>query len=381
MKIIIHSNAPWAPTGYGQQCHYLQTRLREAGHDVAISAFYGLEGARIEWDGIPVYPKGQHPYGTDVAGMHARHFGADWVITLMDQWALGHETLQDLNVALWMPVDCDPLGGFDQAGLTAKRDVCKKLLPIALTKFGQSRIEEAGFNAEYVPHGIESRVFVPPEDRKALRDAMGVDDKFVVFMNAANLDKQRKGFAEQFAAFSRFANRHPDALLVMHTMDDTPSGLKLAHTAQRMGISDDQIKFNSQYLIMGGHIQPDQLRGSYGMADLYSGCSLAEGFGLPLVEAQMCGVPVVTTDAPEMREVAPHAWYAKAEKTWAAGHNAWWWRPTIDSITRIYELAYARDGRWHAKRAKGRETAMRYDADHVWAEHWKPVLEKMEGLL
>jgi glycosyltransferase involved in cell wall biosynthesis len=330
---------------------------------------------------MPIYPKGRHPYGSDVVGMHARHFGADWVITLMDQWALGHETLQDLNVALWMPVDCDPLGGFDSAALIAKRDVCRKLLPIALTEFGRSRMQEAGFAAEYVPHGVESRIFKPPDDRKALREAMRLDDKFVIFMNAANLDKARKAFPEQFAAFSRFANRHPDALLVLHTQDETPQGLNLPDMAQRMAISEDQIKFNSQYLIAAGLISPEQLRGSYGMADLYSGCSLAEGFGLPLVEAQMCGLPVVTTDGPEMKEVAPHAWYAKSEKAWAAGHNAWWWRPTLDSITKLYELAYARDGRWHAKRAKGREAAMRYDADTVWSQHWLPVLKKMEEML
>ncbi len=381
MKIIVHSNAMWCKTGYGTQCLQLVTRLREAGHDVAVSAFWGLHGGRIEWDGFPVYPAGQHPYGSDVVGMHARHFGADWVITLMDEWALGAETLNDLNVACWMPVDCEPLGAFDSAALIAKRDTARKFMPIAMTRFGQQQLDEAGFTAEYIPHGVDSRIFRPPDDRKTLREAMGVDDKFVIFMNAANMDKQRKGFAEQFTAFSRFANKHPDALLVLHTADQTPQGINLPEMAKRMAIPDESIKFNSQYLLAAGLIEPDQLRGSYGMADLFSGCSLAEGFGLPLVEAQLCGLPVVTTDAPEMREVAPHAWHAKAEKTWAGGHNSSWWRPTLDSITKIYNLAYLRDGRWHAKGIKGREAALQYDADTVFSQSWKPVLEKMEGML
>lgn len=381
MKILVHSNAPWAATGYGTQCRQLIYRLREAGHDVAVSAFWGLQAARIEWDDFPIYPAGQHPYGSDVVGMHARHFGADWVLMLMDQWACSADTLNDLNVACWMPVDSDPLGAFDSAGLIAKRDTARKLLPIALTKFGQQRLAEADFKAEYVPHGLETRIFRPADDRKALRETMGVSDKFVIFMNAANMDRQRKGFAEQFAAFSRFANKHEDALLVLHTTDKTAQGLDLPEMSARMGIPKEQIKFNSQYLIAAGLIEPDQLRGSYGMADLFTGCSLAEGFGLPLVEAQLCGLPVVTTDAEEMREVAPHAWYAKSEKTWAGGHNSWWQRPMLDSITRIYELAYLRDGRWHAKGVKGRESAMKYDADKVFAEQWRPVLDKMEGML
>ncbi len=381
MKILIHSNAPWAKTGYGQQCCQLIYRLREAGHDVAVSAFWGLQASRIDWDDFPIYPAGQHPYGSDVVGMHARHFGADWIVTLMDQWACGAETLDGQNVACWMPVDAEPLSAFDSAALIAKRSTARKFVPIALTRFGQRQLAEGGFTAEYVPHGVDSRIFRPPDDRKALREAMGVADKFVIFMNAANMDRQRKGFAEQFAAFSRFANRHSDALLVIHSVDQTSQGLNLPEMAARMAIPEGQIKFNSQYLIAAGLLEPDQLRGSYGMADLFSGCSLAEGFGLPLVEAQLCGTPCVTTDAPEMVEVAPTSWHVKAEKTWAAGHNSWWWRPLLDPLTRAYERAYLRGGPWYAKSVKGRESAMRYDADVVFADYWKPVLEKMEGLL
>jgi glycosyltransferase involved in cell wall biosynthesis len=35
--------------------------------------------------------------------------------------------------------------------------------------------------------------------------------------------------------------------------------------------------------------------------------SLAEGFGWPLIEAQACGCPVITTDEPPMNEVAGKA--------------------------------------------------------------------------
>src|SRR5258708_28854667 len=43
------------------------------------------------------------------------------------------------------------------------------------------------------------------------------------------------------------------------------------------------------------------------MADAFLFPSLAEGFGWPLIEAQACGCPVVTTDEPQMNEVGGDA--------------------------------------------------------------------------
>ncbi len=58
MKILWASNAPWAATGYGMQTAQAVPRIRDAGHDIAIFASYGLNGAMQSWDGIPVYPAG-----------------------------------------------------------------------------------------------------------------------------------------------------------------------------------------------------------------------------------------------------------------------------------------------------------------------------------
>jgi hypothetical protein len=38
-NILLHSNAPWAASGYGQQTKLFAPRLRDLGHHVAISAF------------------------------------------------------------------------------------------------------------------------------------------------------------------------------------------------------------------------------------------------------------------------------------------------------------------------------------------------------
>jgi glycosyltransferase involved in cell wall biosynthesis len=49
------------------------------------------------------------------------------------------------------------------------------------------------------------------------------------------------------------------------------------------------------------------LQALYSLASAFLFPSLAEGFGWPLIEAQACGCPVITTDEPPMNEVAGDA--------------------------------------------------------------------------
>ena len=86
MKFTWHSNAPWAATGYGNQTRIFVPRLKDLGHEVAVISFYGLEGGIINWNGIPIYPKGANVYGQDVLGAHSGHFGTNVTISLLDAW-------------------------------------------------------------------------------------------------------------------------------------------------------------------------------------------------------------------------------------------------------------------------------------------------------
>jgi glycosyltransferase involved in cell wall biosynthesis len=52
--------------------------------------------------------------------------------------------------------------------------------------------------------------------------------------------------------------------------------------------------------------------------------SLAEGFGLPVLEALACGVVVIASDIPVLREVAADAaWYADAGDATSIADRIW----------------------------------------------------------
>jgi glycosyltransferase involved in cell wall biosynthesis len=68
----------------------------------------------------------------------------------------------------------------------------------------------------------------------------------------------------------------------------------------------DKVPQNGQ-LIYLRNLDSATLQALYSLARVLLFPSLAEGFGWPLIEAQACGCPVITTDEPPMNEVAGKA--------------------------------------------------------------------------
>lgn len=368
---MFHSNSPWSATGYGQQCAIFVPRLASLGHEVFISAFWGLQGASTNWNGHLVLPGGQDPYGSDIIASHAKYVRADLVITLMDVWPLDPGQVRGIReglgipVAHWMPVDCDPLGAMDEKHLRQTGAI-----PVAMSRYGQSRLAAAGLDPLYVPHGIETRTFTP-DNRDAARKTFGVDGRFAIGLNAANKDAVRKGFPEQMAAFAAFRRNHPEALLMIHSAVVAPGALDLRAIAAKTGI-EDAVRFADQYAYLTGMLTPQAMATWMSAADLGTNCSYGEGFGLASIEFQSCGTPVAVTDSTAMSELAGPGWKVAGEPFWNSAHAAWWVKPYMAGIVQAYEEAYEQAA---SKRQAAREFAVQYDADTVLRDYWKPALD------
>ena len=359
-----------APSGYGTQAAQLGRTLRRHGHEVAFAAYWGLHGAPITWEGFPVYPgSGEDPYARDVLPGHYRHFGADLLITLLDIWVLDPEQLAGMNVLHWMPVDCTPLSGLD------RRCWPGPARAVAFSRFGQKQIQDAGFRAFYAPHALDMSVWSPLTDREKAGEHLGFADKFVIGINAANQDPERKGYFEQFAAFAEFSKRHDDARMIIHTRVNTQQGVDIGQVIADLGIQGKAVP-GDQYAIASGMIGDSQMVSWHGVMDVLSNCSYGEGFGLAILQSQACGIPVVVTDFSAMPELCGAGWKVKGQERWNRGHNAKWVTPSIPGIIAAYEKAYlhARDPEM---REKARKFAVRYDADLVYRKYWAPILAEV----
>ena len=386
MKLSWLSNAPWSFTGYGNQTRVFTPRIKALGHDVAIIAFFGLEGRMLNLDGIPIYPKGFHPFGGDVMDAHTRHFGAEVCISLMDAWVVEPERFRSgVKWIPWFPVDMTPLPP------PVHRSVEQAYRRIVFSKFGEQMCHEAGLDCYYVPHGVETDVF-RPVDRAAAREYMhklvpGLEpDKFIVGMVAANKGQpSRKALVENLTAFAMLHGAHPDTVLYLHTFDGQNGefgGLNLPELAAFLGLEPGRdVVFCDQYQQMLG-FGDEYMVNAYNAMDVHLLVSMGEGFGIPILEAQACGTPVIVGDWTSMGELCFGGW--KVDKREAMPLymplGAYQFAPNPVAIAERLEAAYRAWGN-DDYRKRARQGALAYDADKVTEKYWKPVLADIEGSL
>lgn len=379
MRINWFSNAPWVSTGYGVQTKLFAPRIRDLGHEVSITSFFGLQGAPIYFDGMRVFPSYKHLYGQDIIGEHAAGAGAEVIVTLMDAWVVQPENIP-ANIAWvpWFPVDHEPI--------SYRLTNTLKYAPLVITmsKHGQAQAEKAGLKSVYVPHGTDTKKFAPMDMKEARRIVGMPENAFIVGMVAANKGP-RKAFFQQIAAFAALKQKHADAFLYLHTDQGLfgSEAVNLVDYCAALGLKPGlDVGFCDQYALTLS-FSDEYMRAAYSAMDVHMLVSKGEGFGIPILEAQACGTPVITGDWTSMSELCFSGWKVKkaeAEQTWEPFYNAWQWQTRVEPVADRLFAAYEMRGN-DDYRQRARAGAEAYDADKITEKYWKPALERIQEIL
>jgi glycosyltransferase involved in cell wall biosynthesis len=375
VKLLFHTNAPWSPSGYGQQMALFAPRLARHA-DLAISAFHGLANSPLHFGDLRIYPGSGSGWGNEIVIPHAQHhFGSvrgGLVISLADVFVLEPAVWREVNAASWVPVDHDPappavLDFFAATGA----------VPIAMSEFGQERLRD--FEPLYVPHGVATDVY-RPQRRDEVRAALGLPgDAFVVGIVAVNKGvPSRKSLAELIEAFAALRSRHDDAFLYLHTeFYGQHQGTHLPSLLDALGVDEQSVKVVDQYRYLLDPFPPEEMAAIYASLDVLLNASMGEGFGLTVLEAQACGVPAIVTDFTAMTEVCGAGWKVGYDRHWT-DQGSWQARPRLEEVVESLEECYRLDERARRElHARAREHALAYDADRVTAEHWLPALQEV----
>lgn len=394
MKFLVHSNAPWVKTGYGVQTRHLVERLHAAGHEVAVSCTYGNQGELMPWGPhkIPCYPTGYEVNGLDVIHSHALHFFegdplGGWIIPLLDMWCLRlNPMLKEFNIAAWTPVDHFPV----------PKDVLEffhrnpESVPIAMSRFGESLLVEAGLDPVYIPLTVDTKLYKPSpsitvgERQVTGREIIGQsdpipDDAFLVGMVAMNKgwSRDRKGFNEALRAFGIFWQKHQNAVLYLHTdwSGIGMEGIDLKELAAHASVPIHAIRFPDLYALRFG-FSPEMMAAVFSSFDVLLSPSHGEGFCVPLIEAQACGTPVIVTDFSSQPELCGAGWRVGGQPEWDPAQHASYVCPYVPEIIQALEAAYEAD-REHMSR-KAQVFAAGFDTDKVFYTHWMPFLASLE---
>jgi FkbM family methyltransferase len=302
------------------------------------------------------------------------------VLIHYDAWAIGPEAVTGLATAGWTPVHSDGMSVGDR-----RFYMLSGAQPIAYSRWGETKMREAGFAPVYVPHGVDTSIFRPlaDDERAKVRRMLGIpESRFVISVVAANkgTDPPRKAWGEHFEAFAQFHRRHRDAMMLVHSMAAAPEGwgLDMRPLLANLGIAD-AVMFSDDYAQVTGLYSHEYIAHLIGCSDVLSNPSYGEGFGLAALQAQACGIPVIVGDNSAQTELCGAGWLVGCQRYWHNRDEAWWHTPLIKSITACFDKAYRARGDKRL-RERARRFAMGYDADLITDRYWRPALDMLSQL-
>ncbi len=212
-------------------------------------------------------------------------------------------TIQDLYVAK-KPEHCDSLGGKYLAATLPDRipQLDRIITPSEASR--RDVIDLFGAAPEQVrtiPHGVDHERFRPIDDERQLAKAK---EKYRLpedFILTVAVLEPRKNLEGLIAAYRQLKDSFGEAPKLVIAGSKGWKCESVFAEVERQGLRQGD---NLQFL---GNVPAADLPEIYNSASLFALPSFDEGFGLPVIEAMACGLPVVTSDAPALCEVGGEA--------------------------------------------------------------------------
>jgi len=143
-----------------------------------------------------------------------------------------------------------------------------------------------------IPHGVDRKIFHPSlAERERTREALGIQDAFVA-ISVGRLEPHKR-HVDIIDALSKV----PNARLII-----------VGRGALRTYLIREARRRDLRTLLFS-EVSDNYLRALYNSADVYVHSSRLEGFGLTVIEAMSCGLPVVAVRTADLEHVVGPAGY------------------------------------------------------------------------
>jgi len=190
---------------------------------------------------------------------------------------------------------------FSIPGQSLKEMTAGENIVVTSSRWSRDRMIDFGFHEEklrVVSCGVDTEVFNPLSDIELIsqRNALNIPDDTVIFVNVG-VPTWNKGIDILIRTFALINQKHPNTKLFLKDARGL-YGFPVDNILKEISNSNPQLitdQTRSSISIIPNNLSQNQLRSLYGMADCYISSYRAEGFNLPVLEAQACGTPVITT--------------------------------------------------------------------------------------
>jgi glycosyltransferase involved in cell wall biosynthesis len=300
-KILWLSDSPLTVTGYATISRNICNGLKKKGWDILYMGhnylgqplmnpiFEDGEGCNFKLTGM-----GVEPYCKDLIVPRLREFKPDIFCTLLDTFMVFPWFMQ-MDFAPAKSVFYFPSDGGGQLPQGCENILRRMTKSVAMAKFGQQQCKEYyNLDTEYIPHAVDTNIFyrLSEEERNKARHKWGFQDKFVVGVVARN--QGRKMLDRTLKTFKIFCKDKQNAILFMHTDPYDRAGVfDMTAMIQREGLQN-RVVFSGMNFFKGFDYK--QMNEVYNIMDVFLLTTSGEGFGVPIIEAMACEVPVIATD-------------------------------------------------------------------------------------
>jgi glycosyltransferase involved in cell wall biosynthesis len=165
-------------------------------------------------------------------------------------------------------------------------------------------------NVELIRAGVNTNIYRSLDNKNDLRKNYKIDDKLVIGFVGRN--QRRKMLPNLMKAFAQFSKGKSDVCLLLHTEENAPMGWDLNCVISKYEEFDPELR--KKIKLTKDHfdnsirqlIQPDQMNEIFNLMDYECHAVGGEGFGLPCLEAQSAGVPLIMIDYSTGPELTSH---------------------------------------------------------------------------
>ncbi len=192
----------------------------------------------------------------------------------------------------------------------------------------------------------------------------------------------RKWFQGQLPAWKEFAKDKPEAFLYLHTEPtQVYGGVDFGYLINHLGITE-KVRFPERYENFIG-LPQEYLSLVYNAADVLMSCSMSEGFGIPIVEAQAAGTPVVVTDFSAMPELVRWGRKVRVQSPVLTPMNSYQAWPDgahmTECLNSLYEEWLKDGGDWAMEKRIATQDAIHaeYNWDVIVRDQWAPLMTRL----
>lgn len=309
MNIAIIGAGPFPSTGYGVQirgiikCLQREHQVISISHESDIMTWGGWkkyhypDGSMVDVYPMP-NPQTDPQQAADIVKYYCREYNIDLMLALWDAFAL--KWLEDVGkpYVTYIPVDSEFTWTWYNHVRMANRIV-------AMSIFGYNQILRFAHpsQVEYIPHSVDTSIYRPLDRSSARRYIMDhnlvtppiPDTCFLYSTVGANLGS-RKNLPLLLRTFKNLLDDERvenDLHLYIHTNPNISmgSGYNLVDLTSQLGI-EGNVHYPSVSPIYRQFTDEDMCN-LYCSSNVYVSNSSAEGFGVPILEAMSCGIPVI----------------------------------------------------------------------------------------